>query len=316
MTIQRPKTIEEKSTKTTVDTIMFTLKELESWVVPHFQRPVKVNSKVEELAKQIAADGGVLPGVICFGYLGKEKYLLDGQQRRQAFLISGKEEGFADIRNCFFKTESEMSDEFVRLNSHLVNMTPDDILRGMEPRLKVLQLIREGCPFVGYDFIRRGNRAPILSMSVLIRCWSASLSEVPANRGSSAKMAEQLTDQDGIDIVRLLKLAFSAWGPDLEYSRLWTAANLTMVCWIYRRIVLSTYSSKTQRFDDNDFGRCLMALSSDPVYIDWLQNRRVGERDRAPLYGRMKMIFTNRYYADTGKKANLPAPAWAHGYSR
>ena len=50
---------------------------------------------------------------------------------------------------------AEMGDAFVALNSRLVNMRPDDILRGLEGSIPALQEIRASCPFVGYDQIRQ-----------------------------------------------------------------------------------------------------------------------------------------------------------------
>lgn len=325
MKVAKPTTSAEKSTKTVVDTILFSRKEIEEWQLPPyhkgglktFQREARVNDNVRALAQAIANDGGVLPGVITFGVLNKnktEKFLLDGQQRRSSFLLSGKEEGVADVRVCFFDSVAEMAQEFVELNSHLSSMKPDDILRGLEPALPALQEVREACPFVGYDMVRRCERSPVLSMSVLIRCWAVSAGEVPGGAGKSSKLlALELAEPNVKDLIAFLQLAYAAWGRDVEYRRLWSALNLSLCMWLYRRIVVGSYSAKTQRLSPELFQKCLMSLSASPVYLDWLTGRHVGERDRAPAYNRIKGVFAARIQTEQGgKKPLLPAPVWAH----
>lgn len=172
--MNKPKSGPEKATKTTVETIGFSRDEANDWKVPPFQRPLRVNDKVRLLAEQIGNDGGVIPGVLTFGVIGRDRFIVDGQHRREAFVLSGKAEGYADARTCYFDTMAEMGEEFVRLNSQLVRMRPDDILRGLESSLPSLQAVRAACPFVGYDMIRRGDRCPILSMSAVLRAWHIS----------------------------------------------------------------------------------------------------------------------------------------------
>src|SRR5690348_13259959 len=109
----------EKKTGTHVETIEFTKEEAASWIVPEFQRGVRVNQNVKDVAAQIGADGGVIPGIITFGVLSKQEYLIDGQQRREAFLLSGKEKGYADARYYHADSMADMSREYVRLNQHL-----------------------------------------------------------------------------------------------------------------------------------------------------------------------------------------------------
>ena len=42
-----------------------------------------------------------------------------------------------------------MAEDFVILNTALVRMGPDDVMRGLEGSVPTLQKIREVCPFVG-----------------------------------------------------------------------------------------------------------------------------------------------------------------------
>ncbi len=304
----------EKSTNTHVETIEFTREQAEAWTLAPFQRPLTINEKVRKVAQQIKDDGGVIPGIICFGVLDKITYLLDGQQRRAAFILSEKPVGYADARFCRFTTMAQMSREFVDLNAHLVSMKPDDNLRGLEACLPALQKIRELCPFVGYDSIRRGERSPILSMSMTVRAWDQSATDVPGcGSVSSASLAESISVEDAELLAGFLNVAMTAWGRDREYGRLWLAVNMTICMWLYRRIVLTSYSSKTPRLSKDQFTKCLMGLSADPTYLDWLAGRHIGRHDRAPCYARIKQIFVKRLNDMGVPKANLPAPAWTHG---
>jgi hypothetical protein len=70
--------------------------------------------------------------------------------------------------------------------------------------------------------------------------------------------------------------------------------------------------ARTARLTKEDFRRCLLALSADPQYLDYLVGRNLGERDRAPAYARVKGIFQRRYAGETGKAIRLPGPSWAH----
>jgi len=307
----------ERATGTHVETIEFSPDQARAWQLPAFQRPLNVNPRVRAIADQIKSDGGVVPGVLCFGVCDKKTYLIDGQQRREAFLLSGAALGYADARYVRCETMAEMAREFVNLNSHLVAMRPDDILRGLEPVLPAMQKIRKRCPFVGYDMVRRGAAAPVLSMSVAIRCWTISAPDVPGGTTpAAAVVAERFTDHDADEMSAFLNLCLTAWGRDPEYSRLWLALNLVLCAWLYRRLVLTTYSGKTQRMSPELFTKCLMSLSADSTYIDWLQGRRLCERDRSPAYARIKALLAKRLQLETGHKPYLPAPAWTHGTRR
>ena len=173
-----------KSSRRTMETLIFSVAEVSGWLLPPFQRPLRVNEKVRALSETIKEDGGVIPGILTLGKLTGEKrmWLVDGQHRIEAFKLSGLAECICDARLCQFDTMAEMAEEFVELNSALVKMRPDDILRGLEGTIPALQIIRQGCAFVGYDQIRRNNTsAPILSMSALLRCWVGASTDTPTS---------------------------------------------------------------------------------------------------------------------------------------
>lgn len=308
-----PKGKAERATQTIVDTIQFTRKTINEWVIPPFQRPIRQNDKVRALAEEISRNGGVLPGIMTLGILGEKTYLLDGQHRREAFMLSSMEEGFTDIRMHHFASMGDMGEEFVRLNSQLVRMRPDDILRGLEESYEPLKRIRQKCGFVGYDMIRRGTSSPIVSMSLVLRGWRAAACEVPAAKGvlaSAAAMATTYTSEESDALIGFLQLALAAFSREPEYQKMWGSLNLTLCMWLYRRTVLVQHSPKTPRLTKEMFQKCLMSLTASADYCDWLVGRQLAERDRSPGYNRIKAIFIERILRETGKRVSLPAPAW------
>ena len=160
----KPTTPFEKKTRTVVDTILVTPEKVRAWKHPLFQRQLRENRKVLALAEQLKTDGGVWPGIVTLGVFEGQTYLIDGQHRAHAFVMSGLAEGYTDVRIHYFNSIADMGDEFVKLNSQLVLLRPDDILRGLEASMPTLARIREQCPFIGYDFVRRSEKAPLVSM--------------------------------------------------------------------------------------------------------------------------------------------------------
>lgn len=310
----RPTTQIEKKTKTVVDTILVTPEKVRAWKLPLFQRQLRENRKVLALAEQLKTDGGVWPGIVTLGVFGGDTYLIDGQHRAHAFVMSGLTEGYTDVRIHYFNSVAEMGDEFVKLNSQLVVLRPDDILRGLEPSMPALKAIREECPFIGYDLVRRSEKAPMMSMSMALRSWRAGINEVPASTGGDGGrvIAAGMDETEVRFFTEFMNIAYKAFGRDVEYQRLWARLNLTLSIWMYKHLVLSQYSPKTPKLTKELFQRCLMALSADNDYLDWLVGRQLTERDRSPAYARMKGIFGRRIAQETGRKVSLPSPAWAH----
>lgn len=303
-----------RTTHTKTDTLLINEHVLGQWKAPPFQRPLRVNGKVTELIDEIRQDGGVIPGVITLGVLAHVTYLLDGQHRTYAFSQTGLEEGYADVRTLFCSNMSEMGEEFVKLNSRLVNFRPDDIIKGLESSCEPVQLLRKKCPFIGYDQVRRGDKGPLVSMSNVLRCWDQSAPETPSGAGCAAStLATALTVDEAETMISFLTLAMEAWGRDPEYFRLWGSLNLILCMWLYRRLVVTQYSSNTVRLTKDQFKKCLMSVSAESTYVEWLMGRKVGERDRSPAFARLKAIFAKRIEADTGVKPRLPGPSWAHG---
>lgn len=307
-----------KAAQSRMDTLIITPEMVNAWKIPAFQRPLRINAKVQMVTEKIRQTEAI-EGVLTLGMLkgSNALYIVDGQHRIEAFKLSGLAEAIADVRIVVFADLAEMADEFVQLNSNLVKMRPDDILRGLESSTPSLQLIRKHCEFVGYDQIRRGSASPVVSMSALLRCWSSAQFETPAgsNTGMGAAALAQSFDQVSMNnLIAFLATAHSAWGRDPEYFRLWGNLNLSLCMWLWNKLVIDRDRFGGKRYvmlSIPQFKRCLMSLSADGDYLAWLPGRNLGERDRSPCYRRIKSAFVSRLTADTDRKPVLPAPAWA-----
>lgn len=310
-----------KASQSNMETSIVSKEQAEAWILPPFQRPLRTNAKVMQIAEEMKADGCSIKGVVTLGQVKSNTaiYLVDGQHRRQAFLLSGLSEVIVDLRFCRFELMADMADEFVRLNSAIVRMRPDDILRGLEENAPPLAKICAKCSFVGYDNIRRnGTHSPIVGMSSLLRCWAASYGETPApgNGTSAAQLATTLTDESASDLIRFLQTVYAAWGRDVEYYRLWSTLNLTLNMWLWRKLVMDRDRGvkRSVVLTVDQFKRCAMSVSAASDYVDWLQGRNLTDRDRTPCYARLKAIFTARLSEEMPdkKRVMLPGPAWSH----
>lgn len=300
-----------------MDTLVITHEVVNAFHAPPFQRPLRVNDKVRSLAEQIKSDGGVIPGTITVGELKGRTYIVDGQHRIEAYRISEIHEALADVRIMQFENMGEMAEEFVNLNSALVKLRPDDILRGLEESHALLRRIRRECEYVGYDNYRRNDRSPILSMSATIRTWIGSAADTPAGSTTSAAMlAANLTEEATSQLIEFLTLTHAAWGRGPDSYRLWGNLNLILVMWLWRRTVLDTERRGNKRYvvlKRDQFKRCLMSVGADIDYYDWLPGRHVSDRDRSPAYQRIRKIFYARLHADGVAGAKLPSPPWYTG---
>lgn len=315
MRLVKPSGEAERATQTTLDTIEVTKKLAASWKSPPFQRELRPTPRVLALADDIKKSG-VLPGILTLGVLDGDIFIVDGQHRLHAFLVSDALVAYADVRTHYFTSMGEMAQEYVLLNSSLVRLRPDDILKGLEQSNLHLQRIRKRCPYVGYDAVRRGATSPVLSMSTLLRMWEGSRPDVPSGgKLSVATIADTLNDQDTDELIAFVGLCFAGWRRDAEYRTLWGSLNLTLCSWLYRRVVIGEAgrgTSRSKKLDADQFRRCLLALSATPAYLEYLVGRRISDRDRAPTYNRLKTIFAHRYWEDRKEKLLLPSPAWAH----
>jgi len=297
--------------KTELRKVLLTPDVVGNWLKPPIQRPFTNNAKVREVSDQIRSELE-FPGIIHIGVLNDVLYLVDAQHRLEAWSMAGSPPIRADVRFVHFSSMGEIGEEFFRVNQHLVNIRPDDKLRALELTLPVLLEIRRHCPFVGYDHIRRNGSSPIISMSKLLRNWMASSAETPVSGGSaSVHVAAQLQAASAKDLIDFLRLAHAAWGRDPEYARLWAGLNLTMCMWLYRNMVLDTYTERTTELTKQQFGRALSTLSSNGAYLDWLVSRNLSDHSRSPAYTRMKKVMLPRLREDLGtSRIYFPDPPW------
>jgi hypothetical protein len=307
-----------KALQSKMETLILTPQMIADWKLPQCQRPKRSNCKTE-MAREKIRQTETIEGVITLGVLkgSTALYIVDGQHRLEEFKKANIPEVIADVRIVTFGNTIEMAEEFVRLNSSLVPMRPDDLLRGSELSFPFLRKIRQECEFVGYGQVRRGGGSgPILSMSALLRCWRISECEVPSGGiGSSLKIAQELEQKSVSNLIAFLSVAYEAWGRDPEHYRLWGNLNMTLCMWLWNKLVIDRDRSGTKRYallDIPTFKKCLMSVSASADYNSWLVGRNLSDRDRSPAYGRLKALFTSRLATDGGKAAmRLPQPAWA-----
>lgn len=85
---------------------------------------------------------------------------------------------------------------------------------------------------------------------------------------------------------------------------------MTVCMWLYRRLVITPYSSSTKKLTKEMFSKCLMGVAADAHYAEWLVGRQLRDRDRSPAYQRVKALFAKRIELETGEKPRLPSPDW------
>jgi hypothetical protein len=302
----------QRMTRTTVDTIMFTREQAKGWIVDHeIQRELSVNRKVLELADWLRDNKGVIPGVIKLAVVGGDTYLLDGQHRIAAFMLSGLNDGYADVVTQYFDSLAELGPAFVQQNMQLVRLRSDDVLRAHAKGSPQLTRIMRACSCVTFDQIRRtSDRVGCVSMSTVLRSWKASQAHTPISpRFNAIEMAEKLTDIDAEAVIGFLEECDAAWGRDVAASRLWSELNLTLCMWLYRRVVLTRYSPRVKLLTRGQFRDCLIAASTTRLYVEWLKGRNMG--DRSAGYSRLKMIFAKRLGELLAGAVVLPQPEWA-----
>lgn len=289
-----------------------TLQDIESWKMPSFQRPFVNNTKVKAISKEIATNGHEIPGWIILGKLGDDTYLLDAQHRVNAAKMSGISEFLAKVELIQFDSMAEMGQHFIRENSKIVSLKPDDILRGLRDQSDVLQLL-ESCPVIAYDNVRRGggiNTRPMVTMSNALRAWDASRGEVPGGSVSAIEALNGMSISDAQHLVEFLNLAKECWGTDSTYNALWNRTNLVMCMWIYKLMVIGINRLDKSRFTKmsrEDFQKGLIGLT-DNTYSQFVIGKNNITNFRVPLYNRMKKIFLERLGT-----LKFPAPDWVSG---
>jgi hypothetical protein len=306
-----------KGVRSVMDTMVITPTSIDEWKKPPFQRELRVTPRVVVVGQQIKEDG-VIPGIVTLGKLGGDTYLLDGQHRMEAFRLSGLDEAYMDTRICTFTSIGDMGEEFVRLNSSLVRMKNDDILRGLEGSHEFLRALRRRCPFVGYDHLRMagpdGRAKTLLSVTVAVRTWFGASMPTPTAGPSSVEAAKALDQKETEKLCSFLNLCFDAWSGDQANFKLWGSLNLVLLMWLYRRVVLDEGGKHSNnryiKLNGPQFQKCLMALSVSAMYVDWLRGRNISDRDRPPCYTRIRDIFVRRLSEMDIKGARFPQADW------
>jgi hypothetical protein len=306
-----------RDVRSEMETLLLTISGIACWKKPPFQRDFRLTDKVKAISDQIKKDRGIIPGVVTLGKLDGETYLVDGQHRIEAFKMTDLVEGIADVRIKYFNDMAEMAQEFIGINTALVRMRNDDFLRSLEQSNEHLLAIRRKCPFIGYNRVRVGNHARVLmSMAQVLRTWDGSDGDTPSHGESTMECASALNAFTVKAVCDFMNACFEAWGNDEEHYRLWSSLNLSLLMWLWRRVVMGEHLTKTKRWtklDRDQFVKCLMALAANPVYTEFLRGRNLSDRDRPPTYTRIKQIFTHRLAEMALKQVRFPQEEWVKG---
>jgi hypothetical protein len=303
----------QKATSTRTDTISFTVDDIDKWKRPEFQREVKHTSRFKDCAELIKENDGVIPGIVTLGVENgtNDIYKVDGNHRTEAAKSTGLRNFYADVR-YIYGTMEDFAEEYSRLNEQISTTKPDDRLRAaavINPRINRLLAL---CKVVGFKATRKPKLK--ISMSSALRAWGNACKGTPATRGRAAAATDiikNMSDGDFGHFENLLGHCERAWGRDEEYANLWGQMNLTMVMWLYCRLVVEDpRSAKLKRLTPGLFESCLMELTVDTNYSSWLRGRNGGDH-RTPCYNRVKERFAKRIREETGTKPNLPQPDWA-----
>ena len=312
------------------DAILVTRDEIESWVLPPFQRPLKDNAKVDRYREKLRENEGcVSGGVITLGRIpGDPKmiYKVDGQHRLHAALTSGLDEFLLTIHIKLYPNFAAMALDYVELQDSLVPMTKDDILKAAMENIPQLRTIIKQCTFVGFDNIRRATTtSKLISMSAALNCWIGSAQDTPGAKSVPTDAARDLPEDEISNMCAFLNLCHSAWSNDVANHRLYGNLNLTMCAWMFRQLVLKSMSGVPRKLthttmDAMTFRKCLLTLAADHNYVDFLFKRNMHERDRNPTYRKLKLIFIQRLNDEETragrpprKNLKFPAPAWSKG---
>jgi len=298
-----------RSGKKTVDLAFeVTAKSMERWEVPSFQRPVTVNARVKQLAEHIQLEG-VIPGRLSIGVCKGKMYRVDCQHRLEAFKISGLNEAAAEVEYEEFDTMRDMAKRYLELNEPLKRMGPNDKLKAMELYVPILHKIRKECPFVGYSSGRSEKSIP---MSRTLSAWAVSAWPQPiGSPGCIVDLASTMTDEESEQLIIFLHLAKHAWGLDSEYSSLWRSPTIVLCMWLYRTMVLDRHSAHSSVLTAQVFTKCMMSLSSDQEYLDWIVGKNTAAIHTRPAYVRIKNKFIKRARREMGQKISMPAPEWS-----
>jgi hypothetical protein len=300
-------TPEEKKIRTKSEVVVIDKAFIESLKKPPSQRELRVTKPVKELIEEYKNGREEHSGTIVVGVVDKELYLLDGQHRIYCQTASGVTEMLASVKWHWFDTLEELAVEWARLNRQLSRTTPNDVLKAEEGQCEALQIIRsKTAGKVGYH-------SKSLSMSQILRMWSATSSEVPTTTGGAAALivAKGMSAEEADRLAEFINLCYSAWGRDKEVAVLWNVPNLITCAWLYRRLIVNPSKiSRSSNFTKALFKECLMALAAESSYLSFLKGRNWVPQMRSPVYIRIRDIIAKRYKQETGIRCKLPQANW------
>ena len=285
--------------------------------IPEFQRKFERNKKFEA-AKVDIINTREIGGEITIGMLDGKAQPIDGQHRLHAFLDTDLQAVKVTIIEFSNGTYQDYAREFTLRNSSIRALASDDRLRGMAPNLPLIKRLVEDFPWLNFTTAKNKD---ILSVSIVLAVWNRSNHDTPSGTRAVADIALEINDDEYLRLAAFMQCCQRAWGePKRDNKVMWGSLTLTMVAWLFRRIVHPKEPSrKITKIDELTFSKCLMALASDPIFSDWVVGRHMGRRDRGPTYNKVKEIFAVRIRYEhpdkypAGSTVNLPQPKWSRG---
>ena len=307
-----------KSGSVSTELMVLTHRIVEGWERPPFQRPAASAKKVSKLAVKIQ-DRGYLLTAIYLGVLDGVTYLVDGQNRREAFIASGLVSIKAPVLTKHYPDGKpgllEMCEDFLLINEHIQNPSANDKLRALEPTNVCISKIHSKCPFVGYTNLRRKEDSPIVSMAQVIRALITSGKEVPSSPGKSAvahAMETKIHEADGLST--FLNVAFKAWGRDKEYKLFWKHMNMSLCLWYFRRMLRGPSIKSQGTVTLEQFHNIFLALLANNRYHAILKKHSGGRMNdpetRDPVCKELRGTIKASLKRDGVKDYYLPKLEW------
>lgn len=308
-----------KKSPLSVELMVITRRLAERWEKPKFQRPYVEGKNTKELPPQIQDKRYILTAI----YLGIHDgttYLVDGQYRREALYNSGVDHIMAPVITKRYASGSkgmvDMCNDFILLQKHIKKPTANDTLRALEGVNTRIKEVRTECPFVGYANFRRRPNEPILSMAQAISAMVSSHQAAPGSwMGKSlAEHAQDMTASKTSRLIGFLKLAYEAWGADIENKSFWGPTNLGLCMWYYQQMVKGPgIKEKDASLTDSQFQNCLYSLVLNRRYRELLKGSAGGRMRtelRNPVCRELMKSFRKRLDDDGVKPYHVPKPSW------
>ena len=281
------------------------------WKLPNWGREPKSN----DIVVSVAADLQVNPhlkSTLILGIYDNAIWKIDGNHRLLGFLTSGLPSMTA---YCMFHkcTSHEDMYRIYRIyQRHIRTPTKDDNLKGFEVTHPPLKTISSKCKFVTYGSLKDYETSRI-KMTSVVQAWFDSLSYLPKHvRSNIEEQAKKIDESAARKINEFLMVCKE--GLTLQISVLWKQINITLLLWLYRRVVWEMVDEEHEGSDypvltKDEFVCGLQGLQASSYYQALFQ--RELEKDRLETYNSLISHFRNNLRScGIKRRMTLPKPNW------